>query len=119
MRSTVVLIVLLSATASLTLANSNAQEGHGQLRCTAAAIGTGGLRTRPVTTNLDVVVERWSTEAERSLQVFLLQADLPILLEVSDCCQRHGVPVSVATPAFRRAHSTHQALACRRRRLGD
>jgi hypothetical protein len=29
----------------------------------------------------------WTTEAERSLQVFLLQGNLPILLEVSNHCQ--------------------------------
>jgi hypothetical protein len=65
MRSAAVLLLLLASTTPSAFADSSAQEENGLLRCTAAVIGTGGLRTRPVATNLDIVVERWSTEAER------------------------------------------------------
>jgi len=40
-------------------------QANDQLRCSAAAIGTGGIRTRPVATTLDIVAERWSSEADR------------------------------------------------------
>jgi hypothetical protein len=74
MRSAAVLLLLLASTAPAAFADSSAQEENGQLRCTAAAIGTGGLRTRPVAANLDIVVERWSTEAERRRLVQSLKA---------------------------------------------
>jgi hypothetical protein len=62
MRRFFVLIVLLSC---IMTAPTFAGKDKELLRCTAAAISSGGPRTTPVATNLDIVVERWSTEPER------------------------------------------------------
>lgn len=40
-------------------------EANGRLTCTAFAVSTGGPRSSPVASTVDIVVERWSTEPDR------------------------------------------------------
>jgi hypothetical protein len=44
---------------------SAASAENGRLACTAFAVSTGGPRSSPVATSVDITVERWSAEAER------------------------------------------------------
>jgi hypothetical protein len=64
MRTPIFVLAILWSTAVTAGPASSANDDEA-LRCTAAAIGTGGPRTSPVATNLDIVVERWSSESER------------------------------------------------------
>jgi hypothetical protein len=55
--------------------------GDGRLTCTAFAASTGGPRTAPVATAVDISVERWSTEGERRRLVETFKQDQEALLE--------------------------------------
>lgn len=56
--------VFLTVSSSLLEAGST-EEANGRLACTAFAVSTGGARSSPVASSVDIVVERWSTEPER------------------------------------------------------
>jgi hypothetical protein len=44
---------------------ADAEQNGGREEFTAFAVSTGGPRTSPVATTVDIVIERWSSEAER------------------------------------------------------
>jgi hypothetical protein len=75
------LLVFLASTAASALPPSAAAADEGSLRCTAAAISAGGPRTRPVATNLDIVVEKWSSESERQRLLASLKEDQDRILD--------------------------------------
>jgi len=51
--------------AAMTAAAAASPPANGRLSCTAFAVSTGGPRTAPVATQVDIVVENWSTEPDR------------------------------------------------------
>jgi hypothetical protein len=51
-------------------------------RFTAVALGAGGPLTSPVATNLEIVIERWSTEAERRRLLDAIKTGQTTALEV-------------------------------------
>jgi hypothetical protein len=59
----VALVVFLTSSSGFLKGTSTA--ANGRLTCTAFAVSTGGPRTSPVASSVDIVVERWSTEPER------------------------------------------------------
>jgi hypothetical protein len=63
MQGFLVLSALLASTTPISL-STLAPDGA-SLKCTAAAIDTGGPLTNPIAQHLEIVVERWSTEPER------------------------------------------------------
>ena len=54
--------------------------GDPGLKCTAFAISTGGLQTGSATSPLDIVIDRWSSEAERQQLLEALKRDQDALL---------------------------------------
>jgi hypothetical protein len=88
MRKLFVVLTLLATVASAVPVSAAGDEGT--LRCTAAAIGTGGPRTRPVATNLDIVVERWSSESERQRLVGSLKKGPDEILDTVRDLRRVG-----------------------------
>jgi hypothetical protein len=62
---TTLFIVVLTALGCSTLATLADGAGETALRCTAFAASTGGPGTAPVATSIDIVVDRWSSDAER------------------------------------------------------
>jgi hypothetical protein len=58
-----------------------AQTSREPAKFTAVALSTGGPRTRPVATQLDIVIERWSTEAERERLMNALERGQDEMLE--------------------------------------
>lgn len=79
MRSIAVLVALLVS--GLSASESQNSGSDSRLACSAFAASTGGPRTRPVATVVDITVERWSTEAERRRLVEALKQDEDALLD--------------------------------------
>jgi hypothetical protein len=61
----ILLFLTVAATAVPVAAQQNGGSANGGLTCTAFAASTGGPRSSPVATVVDIVVERWSTNAQR------------------------------------------------------
>ena len=88
MRTLFVVLAFLSATVAAAVPARAADEEA--LRCSAAAIGTGGPRTRPLATNLDIVVERWSSESERQQLIGSLKKGQDEILDTVRDLRRVG-----------------------------
>jgi hypothetical protein len=90
MRKFLVVLAFLSSAVTHAAVPMTAADEDGPLRCTAAAIGTGGLRTSPVATSLDIVVERWSSESERQRLIGSLKQGEDEILETVRELRRVG-----------------------------
>jgi hypothetical protein len=64
MRNTL-FVLLLSIVLAGSAAAQDGRSSPGAEEFTAFALSTGGPRTSPVATNVDIVIERWSSEADR------------------------------------------------------
>lgn len=64
--------------------------GDAALRWTAFAAGTGGPRTAPVATTVNIVVDRWSFDAQRRRLLESLQRGQSAMLEVLQDLPRVG-----------------------------
>jgi hypothetical protein len=62
---------------------------------TAVAISSGGIRSAPVAANLDIVIERWSTDADRDRLMEALKKGQDAALDVMRDLPRVG---SIRTP---------------------
>jgi hypothetical protein len=58
-------LVLLLLTVAVPAQTGTARDGDIREAFTAVALSAGGPRTGPVATNLEIVIDRWSTESER------------------------------------------------------
>ena len=87
-------IVALLWLVGLSSASLTAQVGttgtSGREAFTAIALSAGGPRTTPVASNLDIVIERWSTGAERQRLVEALKQGQAAALEVMRDLPRVG-----------------------------
>lgn len=88
-----VVIMFLMIVAGLPVAGagqSTGTSGNGRLECSAFAVSTGGVRTRPVANRVDIVVEQWSSEAARQRLVEALPKGQDELLETLQDLPRVG-----------------------------
>ena len=65
MRPAAIAVVVGFLTFSSSGVKAAAADANGRLACTAFAVSTGGPRTSPVASSVEIVVERWSTEPDR------------------------------------------------------
>jgi len=65
MRHLIGALLMASLGVTATAGVASGQEQSGREEFTAFAVSTGGPRSAAVATPLDIVIERWSTEAER------------------------------------------------------
>src|SRR5688500_1583137 len=65
MRMPVILCCTLLASVVAGAQTAGTSGSGGREAFTAVALSAGGPRTNPVATQLDIVIDRWSTEAER------------------------------------------------------
>lgn len=80
MRAAMMLVVIVPF-AMASPAGQSAGTRDGRLECSAFAVSTGGVRSAPVAERVDIVVDRWSTEAERQRLVEALKKGQDTLLE--------------------------------------
>ena len=80
MRGLMCLLAILPLVPIVSAAQS-AGTSDGRLECTAFAVSTGGVRSSPVADRLDIVIDRWSTEAERQRLIEALKLGQDTLLE--------------------------------------
>lgn len=76
-------LAMLSSATSSSLAN-------GRLACSAFAVSTGGPLTSPVATQVDIVVENWSTEPDRGRLVEAMKKSQDAMLETLRDLRRVG-----------------------------
>ena len=69
---------------------AHAQGGGGREEFTAFAVSTGGIRSSPVATTVDIVIERWSTESERQRLVEALKKGQDAMLDALQDLRRVG-----------------------------
>jgi hypothetical protein len=83
MRITVVVVTLVSGLlTSDAVAQVGTTGGNAREEFTAIAIGGGGPLTSPVATNLEIVIERWTTDPERQRLLEALKQGQRAALEV-------------------------------------
>jgi hypothetical protein len=89
MRLAMILLVIVSL-APVAGAGQSAGTRDGRLQCSAFAVSTGGLYSRPIADRLDIVVDRWSTESERRRLVEALKKGQDTLLDTLQDLPRLG-----------------------------
>lgn len=77
-----IVLLWLAAFSSTALAQVGTTGTSGREEFTAVAISSGGPRTTPVAANLDIVIERWSTAAERQRLIDAIRKGQSTALEV-------------------------------------
>jgi hypothetical protein len=86
-------IAVLTLTSGFAATDSRA--ANGRLSCTAFAVSTGGPVSSPVATQVDIVVERWSADAERRRLIEAMKESQGAMLETLRDLRRVG---SIRTP---------------------
>jgi hypothetical protein len=76
-----IIVVLVALFASGSFPAAVQTNGDGRMTCTAFAASTGGPRSTPVATAVDIGVTRWTTEGQRRQLVEALKQDQDALLE--------------------------------------
>lgn len=85
-----VIATALAAAATVTAEQGSGAAANGRLSCTAFAVSTGGVATPSGASTVDIVVDRWSSDADRQRLTEALKKGQQTLLDTLRDLRRVG-----------------------------